>query len=245
MKEGFLLLNKPANEITSFGVVHAIKRLLPRKTKIGHTGTLDDFASGLLIVCVGRSATKLSSALMGCDKEYVVRAKLGEATDSLDRTGKIIATEPFEHITAEMLHAAMKSLQPSYFQIPPIYSALKHHGSPLYKLARERKMDMTELADIAKQKGREVFIKEIELIDFQPPFFTLRAVVSKGTYVRSLAYDIAQKCGLSATTYDLERTKINNFTLCQAALLKNFGSLEDIQTHLFACEELQMLEKIS
>ena len=239
---GFILVNKPAG-ITSFGCVYAFKRLLPKKTKIGHTGTLDDFASGLLIICIGRQATKLSSALMGCDKEYVVKAKLGELSDSLDLTGKNIQQVGYDaEITADMLKQAMDSMSPSYIQVPPIYSALKFEGKPLYKLARVKKVQTEILEEIVKQKGREVFIKEIELLSFEAPFFTFRARVSKGTYVRSLAHDIAQKLGTSATTYELDRTRINVFGLGQAVPLSQIQGETSLDRYLISVEE--MLEKV-
>lgn len=236
---GFVLVNKPAG-ITSFGCIYSLKKLTPKKTKVGHTGTLDDFASGLLIVCVGRQATKLSSALMGCDKEYVVKAKLGELSDSLDLTGKSIQSVDYDHsMTSQMLEQAMKALCPSYVQIPPIYSALKHQGDPLYKLARVKKIDTEILQDIVKQKGREVFIREIELLSFEPPFFTFRAVVSKGTYVRSLAHDIAQKLGTSATTYALDRTRINQFSLQDAVTLSNIQASSSLEQYLIPVEKMK------
>lgn len=237
---GFILVNKPAG-ITSFGCVYAFKRLLPKKTKVGHTGTLDDFASGLLIICIGRPATRLSSALMGCDKEYVVKAKLGEQSDSLDLTGKNIQAMPYDlSITADMLKKAMMSLCPSYIQIPPIYSALKFEGDPLYKLARVKKVEQEVLDQIVKQKGREVFIKEIELLSFEAPFFTFRARVSKGTYVRSLAHDIAQKLGTAATTYELDRTKINIFDVQEAIALSQIQGETSLEKYMISVE--MMLE---
>lgn len=230
-QSGFLLVNKPAGP-TSFGTVATIKRLLPRGTKVGHTGTLDDFASGLLIICIGRQATRQSSSLMNAEKEYVVKAKLGELRDSLDWTGKITQTMPFEHVTEKELIAAMRSLQPSYLQIPPVYSALKHNGSPLYKLARYNHMEFEALEKIVQDKGREVQIKEIELVEFKPPFFTIRAVVSKGTYVRSLANDIAQRVNCVATTYELERTRIHDFSLNKAIHQAEIKHFDDIQKAL-------------
>lgn len=241
---GFILVNKPAG-ITSFGCVYAFKKLLPRKTKVGHTGTLDDFASGLLIICIGREATRLSSALMGYDKEYVVKAKLGELSDSLDLTSKNIQTMPIDRqITTDMLKEAMTSLCPSYIQTPPIYSALKHEGKPLYNLARVKKLDTEVLEKIVQQKGREIFIKDIELVSFEAPFFTFRARVSKGTYVRSLAHDIAQKLGTCATTYELERTSINVFTLGEAVKLSQIQAETSLDNYIISVEKmLEMVEK--
>jgi tRNA pseudouridine55 synthase len=235
-QSGFLLVNKPAGP-TSFGTVATVKKLLPRGTKVGHTGTLDDFASGLLIICIGREATRQSSALMSADKEYVVKAKFGELRDSLDWTGKITQTMPHEHISEKELITAMRSLQPSYFQIPPVYSALKHNGSPLYKLARYNHMEVEKLEQIVQNKGREVKIKEIELLELKPPFFTIRAFVSKGTYVRSLANDIAQRLNCVATTYELERTRIHEFLLHKAIQQSEIKNIEDIKKCLLSIHE--------
>lgn len=232
---GILLLNKDL-PCTSFHCVRVIKRLLPKNVKVGHTGTLDDFATGLLIICVGRKATRQSNTLMGLDKEYVVRAKLGELTDSLDRTGTILETADASAVTAEQIIAAMDTLCPSYVQVPPIYSALKYEGAPLYRLARYKQLDTEVLDQIVAQKSRRVFIKQIELLSFEPPFFTFKVTVSKGTYVRSLANDIAQSLGLFATTYDLERTKINDFLLSKALLFT------DLQEHKRVLEYLVPIE---
>lgn len=234
---GFLVINKSAGP-TSFDCIRTIKKLLPKKTKVGHTGTLDDFASGLLIICVGREATRQASKLMGLDKEYVVKAKLGELTDSLDRTGTVIEQQEFMGVTREQLLNAMKSLCPSYLQVPPVFSALKHEGSPLYKLARHKQLEMETLEQIVQQKSREVFIKQIELLDFEAPFFTFKATVSKGTYVRSLANDIAQKLGIAATTYELERTKINGLTLEQARPITDFQKREDVEAQLIDAQHV-------
>jgi tRNA pseudouridine55 synthase len=240
IKAGFLLINKPAGT-SSFDCIRVVQDLMPRGTKIGHTGTLDDFATGLLIVCVGRQATRLASKLLACDKEYIVNAKLGEQSDSLDRTGKIIQTIPDDivnQITDAQLVAAMHSLQPSYLQVPPIYSALKHQGELLCTLARKQKLPTAVLETIAQQKGRTVFIKEIELVDVQLPFFTIRALVSKGTYVRSLANDIAQKLGLPATTYELERTKINGLDLNYANQLSDIQDRSGLMELLIEVDEM-------
>jgi len=213
--------------------------LLPKQLKIGHTGTLDDFATGLLIICIGRQATRMSSALMGMSKEYVFTAKLGELTDSLDLTGNILETVEDIKVTRQQLVDAIQSLCPSYDQIPPIYSALKHEGQPLYHLARRGLKSSEELEKIVAQKGRTVTISDFQLLDFNPPFFTVRMTVSKGAYVRSLANDIAQKLGLPATTYKLERTMINTLSLHQAQKLDIFRSIDDVEKHLMTLEELQ------
>ena len=226
---GLLKINKPAG-ITSYDCIRHIKRILKAKTKIGHAGTLDPFASGLMLICIGRQATKTVDQLMTQDKEYLVKAKLGELTDTLDLTGKVLATQQVaQKLTAQDIEQAIKALGSSYLQTAPVYSALKHQGNPLHELAREQKMESAELEKIVQAKSRQVEIYKIELISVDLPFFTFKAHVSKGTYIRSLANDIAQKLGLNATTYELVRTKIGNYSLEQAVLLTDLKSAEDIQ----------------
>jgi tRNA pseudouridine55 synthase len=226
---GLLKINKPAG-ITSYDCIRHIKRILKAKIKIGHAGTLDPFASGLMLICIGRQATKTVDQLMTQDKEYLVKAKLGELTDTLDLTGKVLATQQVaQKLTAQDIEQAIKALGSSYLQTPPVYSALKHQGNPLHELAREQKMESAELEKIVQAKSRQVEIYKIELISVDLPFFTFKAHVSKGTYIRSLANDIAQKLGLNATTYELVRTKIGNYSLEQAVLLTDLKSAEDIQ----------------
>ena len=221
--EEFILINKP-KDLTSFDVIKQIKKNYPHKTKIGHTGTLDPFATGLLIICIGK-ATKQISKFMDLTKEYVVTAKLGELTDTLDHTGKIVEKQNVKNISKEDLLIAIKKLGHEYTQVPPIYSALKYKGKPLYKLARENILTKDQLEKIVQTKSRQVKIVKIELLNFESPFFSFKTTVSKGTYIRSLANDIAQQLNLSketlssetfnvnATTYELCRTKIGEFKL--------------------------------
>ncbi len=230
---GFILLNKP-KDVSSFFCVNHIKKLLPRKTKVGHTGTLDNFATGLLIICVGRGATKQVPSLMGLDKTYVVKAKLGELTDTLDCTGEVVETCDATGITREDLENAITALGTSYVQVPPIYSALKHQGKPLYELARKQKMSEENLAKIVELKKREVQLHELTLTDYADAYFSFIARVSKGTYVRSLANDIAAKAGSIATTYELERSAIGHLKLDQAISLDALQSQEDVEKHLLA-----------
>ncbi len=227
---GLIKINKPAG-VTSYDCIRHIKRILnAKKIKIGHAGTLDPFASGLMLICIGREATKTIDQLMTQHKEYLVKAKLGELTDTLDLTGKILETKIVNpSITKQNIEKAIKELGSSYIQTPPIYSALKHQGKPLYELAREQKMETYELEDIVQKKSRQVEIYKIELLNVELPFFTFKAHVSKGTYIRSLADDIAQKLDLHANTYELERTKIGEYKLEDAAKLYDLKTVEDIK----------------
>jgi tRNA pseudouridine55 synthase len=238
---GFLLLNKPVGP-SSCDCIRIIKNLFPVKAKIGHAGTLDSFASGLLIICIGKPATKLSSQLMNQSKEYIAKAKLGELTDTLDHTGTIISqtsNDLIKRITKSQLVTAMNSLTPSYIQTPPIYSALKHKGTPIYKLARTGEASMEELNSIVKQKSRRVSVYSIELLDFCPPFFTFKATVSKGTYIRSISNDIALNIMLLATTYELNRNRISNFTAQEAVDLKDLKNFQDLKKHIISIEAMK------
>jgi tRNA pseudouridine55 synthase len=238
--EGFLLINKP-KDISSFDCIRHIKKILKQKIKIGHTGTLDNFANGLLIICIGKAATKFSGTLTNLDKEYIVKAKLGELTDTLDHTGKIVEQIDTNNLKISHLDIkkAIEKLGKEYFQIPPIYSALKHEGISLYKLARNKKLDSAQLEKIVEQKSRKVILHEIDLIEFYAPFFTIKTTVSKGTYVRSLANDIAQILKIPATTYELERTKIGPFDIKESVELKNLQDIDDIKKHLCPVEKVK------
>jgi tRNA pseudouridine55 synthase len=240
--EGFILINKPP-DISSFDCIRHLKRIIKnKKIKIGHTGTLDNFACGLLIICTGRKATKFAGTLTDMDKKYLVKAKLGELTDTLDLTGKVCATQPLlASVSSETLRKAIIELGNSYVQTPPIYSALKHHGRNLYELARKQKMETSALEEIARSKSRQVLLHKIELFDFNPPFFAFEAHVSKGTYIRSLANDIAQKLDLYATTYELTRTEVGPFKLEKATALNDLQSIEGIQKNLIRVEDVALI----
>lgn len=231
MIEGFLLINKPA-DISSYGCIARIKRIIGKKNKIGHAGTLDPFATGLLVIGIGRAATRNLDMFMKCDKEYIAQGKLGELTDTLDNTGSIIKTCLFNHVTQETMLDAVTALGTSYEQVPPIYSAKKIDGKRLYMLARTGKKSPEELAQLAQKKRKIVQLHEMELLDFTPPFFTIRARVSHGTYIRSLVDDIAQKSDSCATTYSLKRTQIGPIACDLAVDIDKLNSENDIENTL-------------
>ena len=240
-KAGFLLVNKP-KDISSYDCIRHLKRIIKEQVKIGHAGTLDPFAEGLLLVAINREATRLIDNLMHMDKEYVATVKLGELTDTLDCTGTVISQEDVAStISEKQLRAAVTSFLGNYEQIPPAYSALKHEGVPLYKLAREQKVNEETMDAITKDKARTVIIHAIELVEFKPPFFTVKTTVSKGTYVRSLMNDIAKKLNTVATTYELTRTRIGPFDLRNAIPLDAFTSIQVISTSLIPYQVAQTL----
>jgi len=243
MITGYLLVDKP-KDITSFQCIAHLKRIINQKMKIGHAGTLDPFATGLLIICLGREATKTMGTLLDLDKTYLVKAKLGELTDTLDYTGELVEIRDASSITKKDLELAIEQLGSEYEQVPPIYSALKHKGKPLHELARKNKLDKAELEKIAQAKKRTVKLFDLRLLEETLPFFSFHAHVSKGTYIRSLANDIAQKAGNVATTYELKRTKIGPISLEKAVPLDKLTNMQAIESNLLSYEEfLTLLNK--
>jgi tRNA pseudouridine55 synthase len=237
---GFLLINKPA-DITSFSCIKHLKRVIREKVKIGHAGTLDPFATGLLIVALGREATRLISHIMVMEKTYIATGKCGELTDTLDYTGTIVCT--CAHIPSEKeIKASIVSFGSSYEQIPPIYSALQHEGNRLYALARKNSMSTQELQAIAEKKRRVVQLYDLQLLSYESPQFTIKARVSHGTYIRTLVNDIAVKAGSCATTYQLARTAIGPFDLAQAIDLIDIKTVEDVNRLIIPVETIDLID---
>jgi len=230
--QGFLLINKPSG-ISSFGCVLHLKKFIGKKIKIGYAGTLDPFASGLLVVAIGRKATRSISSIVTMDKAYIAMGKLGEMTDTFDYTGNIIDTNS-KKISEDVIRNVVNSFNTSYEQIPPIYSALKYKGTPLYKLARKSQINASEIESIIQKKRRTVYIHELKLISFDFPFFTISACVSHGTYIRSLINDIALSVGSFATTYSLERISIGSFSLENAIEPRKMQNIVDINRFILS-----------
>lgn len=202
---GIFLINKEANW-TSFDICAKVKRLFNTK-KVGHSGTLDPFAEGLMIVCLGQ-ATKIIPFLENYNKTYLATIKLGEETDTLDNTGNIIDKKDVLNYSLEEIKNVLNSFLGKSQQIPPMFSALKHDGVPLYSLAREG----IEI----ERKPRDIEIFSIELIEYNKPFLTFKCKVSKGTYIRTLAKDIAIKLSTVGHLVKLIRTNIDKFDLNMA-----------------------------
>ncbi|MDY7024838.1 MAG: tRNA pseudouridine(55) synthase TruB [Pseudomonadota bacterium] len=205
--DGILLIDKPQG-MSSNQVLQRAKRLLNAQ-KAGHTGALDPIATGVLPICLGE-ATKLSQYWLDADKSYQVTAKLGEVTDTLDSEGEVLKTTPVPDLSESDIQAVLADFTGEIGQIPPMYSALKHQGKPLYELAREG----IEI----ERKARTITIYQLELIDWQPPMLTLRIDCSKGTYVRTLVDDIGNVFNCGAHVVKLRRLKAGPFQLddCQA-----------------------------
>ncbi len=236
---GFLLINKPA-DITSFSCVKHLKRVIREKIKIGHAGTLDPFATGLIIVALGREATRLISRIMVMEKTYIATGKCGELTDTLDYTGTVVNT--CDYIPSqEEIKGAMVSFGSSYEQTPPIYSALQHEGNRLYALARKNSLSTQELQAITEKKRRTVQLYDLQLLSYESPQFTIKARVSHGTYIRTLVNDIVVRAGSCATTYQLARTAIGPFDVAQATDLTDIKTVEDINRLIIPVETIDLI----
>ena len=193
---------------TSFDVVAKLRGILKTR-KIGHTGTLDPDAEGVLPVCIGK-ATKICELLTDKTKEYEAVMLLGRTTDTQDVTGETL-TQQEVRCSAKEVEKAVLSFVGDYMQVPPMYSALKVNGKKLYELAREGKT--------VERKPRPVHFYEIEILDISFPLVRFRVTCSKGTYIRTLCHDIGEKLGCGAAMESLLRTKVGRFTLDDAITL--------------------------
>lgn len=216
---GVLNINKEPG-MTSFDVVKIVRRLLKIK-KVGHTGTLDPQAKGVMVLCLGK-ATRIVQFLMGQDKEYRFLARLGIATDTQDSSGEEIDRRDASFITREQVEEALDNFRGEILQLPPMVSALHYQGKRLYQWAREGK-------EIDRPK-RKVEIKELVLLDFKPgdyPELTLRAVVSSGTYIRALCHDLGQALGVGGHLSSLTRTRCGSFKIEESRTIKELKDARD------------------
>ncbi|TAN38990.1 MAG: tRNA pseudouridine(55) synthase TruB [Verrucomicrobia bacterium] len=230
--DGILLVDKPAG-VTSHDVVDRIRRTFLIR-KVGHGGTLDPMATGLLIMLLGRG-TRLSNAVMGQDKTYEGTMHLGITTDSEDVDGAVTGTADFTGVTRAALEAEMKKWLGDIQQIPPMVSAIKKDGVPLYKLARKGQEIVRE--------PRWLHIFEFTLLDFAPPQASFRLRCSKGTYVRTLCADIGRALGCGAHLAKLRRTQSGNFNIADALTLPTLLALkpDDILPHIIPAHEVRDL----
>jgi len=246
--EGFLLVHKPAGVTSRHCVNHifnVIKSSTGNKAKIGHAGTLDLFASGLLIVGISRIATREIDRIMTLDKRYAAKARLGELTDTLDCTGTVLAEYAIPQDAIAALAVVAANFGAAYLQMPPVYSALKHRGYRLSDLARSNCFSAEQLQRILCNKRRMVEIYHLSISACElPPFFTLQAHVSHGAYIRTLVDDIAQRVNMRATTHELVRTSIGPFSLDKATILSDIMHREDIEKNIVSVETmLQVIER--
>lgn len=213
---GIIIVNKEQN-FTSHDVVAVMRKILGTK-KVGHTGTLDPQATGVLPICVGKG-TKVSDMLTCSDKEYIARVRLGITTDTEDIWGEVLTKTDCSHITEDMVGDAAKKFVGEISQTPPMYSAVKVGGKKLYEYARNG----IEI----ERKSRTVTIHCIDIFDFENGEFSMRVSCSKGTYIRTLCADIGNTLGVGATMTALVRTKSAMFNLDSAKTLDEIRAIAE------------------
>ena len=207
---GFINLYKPSG-ITSMEALRRIKRITGQRKKVGHGGTMDPLARGVLPVCFGQ-ATRLMEYVVGGSKRYVMDVRLGESTSTYDAEGEITSTQSFDGINRAHIESALEAFVGVVDQVPPMYSAVKVDGQRLYKLAR---------AGIEVERAaRSVEIHTIRLTRFEPPDLTLDVECGKGVYMRSLAHDLGQSLGCGAHVTDLERRSCGGFSASDGVSLE-------------------------
>jgi len=212
-KSGFILVNKPAG-ITSHDVVDRLREITGVR-KIGQSGTLDPFATGLLILGIGREATRRLGEFLKKDKEYEAVIRLGAVSDTYDKDGKIEERNVKEFPSRGKVEETLKSFIGEIEQIPPAFSAKKIRGRKLYELARR--------GIKIEPKPHKVKIYNISLIEYKPPFLKTKVSCSSGTYIRSLANDIGSRLGCGAYLEELCRTRIGEYTLPEAVELERLA----------------------
>ena len=230
---GVLNIFKPKG-MSSFDAVRVVKKVAGTG-KVGHTGTLDPEATGVLPICIGR-ATKIIDYIMDSEKVYEVTLKLGIRTTTYDLEGEVLEERDPSHLTEEEILNSTNSFKGEYSQIPPMYSALKQNGVRLYELARK--------GIEVERKGRLVNIYNLEDIKINNPYISMKVTCSKGTYVRSLCYDIGEKLGVFATMTQLNRAKTSVFSQ-EKSININELTKENINDYILSMEEaLEKYDKI-
>lgn len=212
--------------MTSFDVVSRVRKIANEK-KVGHTGTLDPEAEGVLPVCIGK-ATKIIDYIMDSEKGYSVKFKLGIKTTTYDLEGDIIAERDTSSLTEKEVEETINSFKGEYSQVPPMFSALKKNGVRLYDLARKG----IEI----EREGRNIKIYNIENINIELPYVSMDVTCSKGTYIRSLCYDIGEKLNVFATMTELKRFKTSFFSEDDSINIDDLNE-ENIKEHLISIEE--------
>lgn len=213
--DGILLLDKPSG-LSSNAVLQRVKRLF-RAERAGHTGTLDPLASGMLPVCFGE-ATKFGGALLEANKGYCAKIKLGERTETGDAEGAVIERNPVA-VSRSQLDLVLQRFRGEIEQVPPMYSALKYQGRPLYELARK--------GQVIERKSRRVLIRKLSVLRFDEAELIIDVECSKGTYIRTLAEDIGIGLGCGAHLAGLRRTAIGQFCINQAQPLDQLEGLDE------------------
>lgn len=221
VRDGIIVVNKPKG-ITSHDVVDFVRRRLGIK-KVGHAGTLDPLATGVLLILLGR-CTKLFDRFLDFDKEYAATITLGARTTTGDIEGKVVEEKGFGHVTEEAVIAAFRSYLGEILQVPPMVSALKHKGKPLYMLSRK--------GIEVERSPRKVTIKELRLLKFAPPHIQFYLKCSRGTYVRQLAEDIAKDLNTVGCISQIERQGVGPFDITKAVELSQVNE-HCIQSYFF------------
>ncbi len=227
--EGVLLVDKPRDH-TSHDVIARLRGKLKMK-RIGHAGTLDPMATGLLVVLVGK-ATSVSQYIISLDKEYTATMKLGVVTNSQDADGEVLETRPVPALTEAQVKAAMDTFLGDQYQTPPMFSAIKVNGVPLYKLARK--------GEEIEREPRFIRVMAWELTRFAPPELDFRLRCTKGTYVRTLAHDLGQKLGCGAHLTALRRTATDRLNVAQALTMEQIEALPltELEKHLLPARDV-------
>ena len=212
--------------MTSFDVVSRVRKIANEK-KVGHTGTLDPEAEGVLPVCIGK-ATKIIDYIMDSEKGYSVKFKLGIKTTTYDLEGEVLEERDTSSLTEKVVEEAINSFKGEYSQVPPMFSALKKNGVRLYDLARK--------GIEVEREGRNIKIYNIENINIELPYVSMDVTCSKGTYIRSLCYDIGEKLNVFATMTELKRFKTSFFSEDDSINIDDLNK-ENIKEHLISIEE--------
>ena len=229
MPNGIIIIDKPAGW-TSMDVCAKLRGILHEK-RVGHAGTLDPSAEGVLILGLGRRATRRLGFYQGLGKEYLASLELGVSTDTQDADGEVTARGEWRGVTEEALRGALAVLAGARMQVPPMFSALKRKGEPLYRLARR--------GVSVERKARPIVIEALELVEFAPPAALLRVRCSKGTYVRTLCAEIGEALGCGAHMRALTRTRVGEFTLERALSLDALLAMtrEEMEKRMLPVEE--------
>ena len=235
LKSGILFVNKKSG-CTSKDVSRLIEKKIPQKLKLGHVGTLDPLASGVLAIAIG-SATRLQNYLLEGHKKYQFTFELGYQTDTLDCEGQVELKAEWQNLQDEHVHAIVENFPRQYAQIPPLYSAVKLAGKSLHKWARAGKGSKVDLS----QLKRNVVIHSLEVLKVQLPFITLNTTVSKGTYIRCLARDIANNLGTCATVTELIRTEALGVSLNQTVPFADLerATIDDLNKWIIPISEIK------
>ncbi len=223
---GVVIVDKPQGK-TSHDVVAMLRRVYKTR-RVGHTGTLDPLATGVLPICVG-NATKAADMLTAADKRYTAVFELGKRTDTLDIEGSVLEERPV-NVTGEQIRHTIEGFKGEQEQLPPMYSAIKQNGRRLYELARE--------GIEAERKPRKINIYSIDILRIELPYITIDVHCSKGTYIRALCDDIGAELGCGAVMTELRRTETAGFKISQAYTVEQLDAMENPETALMPTDSL-------